>query len=107
MLKAPLRETVGGWDNCGNEAGGENGEIASRTPPHGNVEADIHVEKTLSINAGLAQAGLASCSCIGQIMASHEERFEASTSFAGRINLAQRAWIGDARPELLGLGDFA
>jgi hypothetical protein len=35
MLKAPLRETVGGWDNCGNEAGGENGEIASRTPPHG------------------------------------------------------------------------
>jgi hypothetical protein len=71
------------------------------------VEADIHVEKTRSINTGLAQAGLASCSCIGQIMASHEEKFKASTSFAGRINLAQRAWIGDARPELLGLGDFA
>jgi uncharacterized protein YecT (DUF1311 family) len=47
-----------------------------------------------SILAGPAQAGLASCSCIGEIMASHEERFEASTSFAGRINLAQRAWIG-------------
>jgi hypothetical protein len=107
MLRAPLRETVAGWYDCGNEVGGKNREIASRTRPHGNVEADIHVEQTCSINAGLAQAGLASCSCIGQIMASHEERFKAFTSFAGRINLAQRAWIGDVQPELLGLGDFA
>ena len=76
------------------EAGREEGEIANRPLPHGSVEADIHVGKTPSINAGLAQAGLASCSCIGEIMASHEERFQPSTSFATRINLARRAWIG-------------
>lgn len=85
MLRVPLRETVGGWYDSGNRAGREDGEIASRTPPHGNMDADIHVEETLFINAGLAHAGLASCSCIGEIMASHEERFEAFTSFAGRI----------------------
>jgi hypothetical protein len=28
------------------EAGREEGEIASKTPPHGSVEADIHVGKT-------------------------------------------------------------
>jgi hypothetical protein len=94
MLRAPLRETVGGWDDSDNSAGREEGEITSWTPPHGSVEADIHVEKTPTINAGLAHAGLASCSCVGEIMASHEERFEASTSFARRINLARRAWIG-------------
>lgn len=35
-------------------------------------------------------------------MASHEARLNGSTSFARRLNLAARAWIGDARPKLLG-----
>jgi hypothetical protein len=51
MLRAPLRETVGEWDDNGRQAGREEGEIAGKTPPHGNVEADIHVGKTASINA--------------------------------------------------------
>jgi hypothetical protein len=46
MLRAPLRETVGGWDDSSKEAGREEREIASKTPPHGSVEADIHVGKT-------------------------------------------------------------
>jgi hypothetical protein len=69
MLKAPLRETVGGWGDSGNDTGREEGEIASKTLPHGSVEADIHVGRRPLINAGLAQAGLASCSCVGEIMA--------------------------------------
>jgi hypothetical protein len=36
-------------------------------------------------------------------MASHEERFKASTSFAGRINLAERAWIGIHDHKQLGM----
>jgi hypothetical protein len=68
-LKAPLRETVGGWDDSGDGTGRGEGEIASISLPHGSVEADIHVGRRPLINAGLAQAGLASCSCIGEIMA--------------------------------------
>jgi hypothetical protein len=68
-LKAPLRETVGGWDESGNGTGREEREIASRTPPHGNVEADIHVEKPPSINQAWHKLGLPQCSCIGEIMA--------------------------------------
>jgi hypothetical protein len=52
------------------------------------------LRRPISINVGLAYAGLASGSCIGEIMASHEGRFKGSTSFARRINLAGRAWIG-------------
>lgn len=62
--------------------------------PHESVEADIHVEEFSWIYAHLAQAGLASRLCVGKIMSSQRERFEATTSLAGRINLAQWAWIG-------------
>jgi hypothetical protein len=56
-LKAPLRETVGGWYESGNGTGREEGEIASKTPPHGNVEADIHVGKPPLINQAWHKLG--------------------------------------------------
>jgi hypothetical protein len=69
-------------------------EIGSWILPHGSVEADIHVGKAPLINADLAQSWACLTFVHREIMPSHEERFEASTSFASRINLAQQAWIG-------------
>lgn len=53
------------------------------------------------------KAGPASRSCIGEIMKSHNGSLETTTPFAGRINLADGAWIGDARALLLGTSGFA
>jgi hypothetical protein len=52
------------------------------------------LKRPIPINGGLAQAGLASGWCVGEIMASHEERIKGSTSFAKRIKRAGRTWIG-------------
>jgi hypothetical protein len=72
MLREPLREIVGEWDDSGNGAGREEGEIGSSILPHGSVEADIHVGRTPSINADLAQSWACLIFVHREIMDSHE-----------------------------------
>jgi hypothetical protein len=45
VLREPLREMFGSMWDSGNGAGRRKEKIASRTLPHGSVEADILVEK--------------------------------------------------------------
>jgi hypothetical protein len=92
--RAPLREIVENGLMVARKREEKEGEIGSRILPHGSVEADIHVGKASLLNADLAQSWACLTFVHREIMPSHEERFEASTSFAGQINLAQRAWIG-------------
>jgi hypothetical protein len=93
VLKEPLREIFESLGDGGNGAGRSEGEIANTRVPHGSVEADIVVGKAY-FDQRWPGTGLASDSCIGEIVASHEGRFKGFTSFAERINLAGRAWIG-------------
>lgn len=65
------------------------------------------LRRRVSINSKRARAGLASDSCIGEIMASHERRLEGSTSFARRLNLAGQARSRVDNQKLLGTVAFA
>jgi hypothetical protein len=70
------------------------GRWLSEDHPTGTWRLIYLLRRPISINGGLAQAELASGWCIGEILASHEGRLKGSTSFARRIKLAGRAWIG-------------
>lgn len=62
-------------------------EIASRNYPTKAWRLIYMLRRRPSGPPGLAPAGLASRSCIGEIMKSHNGSLKASASFAGRINL--------------------
>ena len=100
-LREPLRERFCSMGDGRNGAGKREGKIASRSLPHGSVEADILVEKAHFDQRWMDTSWSCLSSCIGKIMASHEGRFEGSTSFARRLNLAERTWIGMRDPSYL------
>jgi hypothetical protein len=92
----PLREMLENMGGGGNGAGRSEGEITSRALPHGSVEADIRVETAHFDQrwSGTSWAWACLTFVHRRDLAWHEGRFEVSTSLAGRIHLAGRAWIG-------------